>query len=352
MAVLVLAYAHRLFRADAHALPAAKAFLLVDKDGDAVLVSFAVARGAAHGQVFDGSAKACHLMALEMGEDDHGRCMGDFCGDAHRLEVLGVDGDRDFIGAEKAVGNDDRGVDYAWCKAVAQGGVEVVDGVLFDKKEHVLIKALPTFYSASYQVPEGVTAIGDYAFDACGNLTSVTLPEGLRYIGECAFNCTGLTSVKIPEGVTKIAAQAFGNTQKLTSIEIPDSVRVIGDAAFTFCLNLTSITLPKSLTYLGKNVFNEVPLTSIEIPEGVTVIHQGTFSYSHELTSITLPETLVSIEDYAFQYSHLDTITFPASLTYIDENAFYYTSLDSANVVAGSYAETWAKKHRITCVYR
>lgn len=39
-------------------------------------------------------------------------------------------------------------------------------------------------------IPEGVTSIGDYAFDYCTALTSVTIPEGITTIGTYAFfNC-------------------------------------------------------------------------------------------------------------------------------------------------------------------
>ena len=55
-----------------------------------------------------------------------------------------------------------------------------------------------------------VTSIGEYAFQNCTNLTSITIPEGVTSIGSSAFYyCTGLTSVTIPEGVTSIGGRAF-----------------------------------------------------------------------------------------------------------------------------------------------
>ena len=46
----------------------------------------------------------------------------------------------------------------------------------------------------SVTLPQGLTTIGDWAFDGCTGLTSVTLPDSLTTIGDCAFyGCTGLT---------------------------------------------------------------------------------------------------------------------------------------------------------------
>ena len=41
-----------------------------------------------------------------------------------------------------------------------------------------------------------VTAIGDYAFECCTNLTSIVIPDGVTTIGFCAFHdCDSLTGI-------------------------------------------------------------------------------------------------------------------------------------------------------------
>ena len=61
----------------------------------------------------------------------------------------------------------------------------------------------------SVVVREGVTSIGDEAFNGCTGLTSVTFPEGLTSIGERAFyGCTRLTSVTVPDSA-QLGFQAF-----------------------------------------------------------------------------------------------------------------------------------------------
>ena len=69
-------------------------------------------------------------------------------------------------------------------------------------------------------------------------------PGGKAYsINQYAFwNCKNLTSITIPSSVTSIGEYAFYGCKSLTSITIPSSVTSIGDGAFYYCTNLTSIT--------------------------------------------------------------------------------------------------------------
>ena len=88
-------------------------------------------------------------------------------------------------------------------------------------------------------VDYAVTSIGEYAFEYCGGLTSITIPESVTNIGNSAFyDCSNLTSITIPESVTNIGNNAFSNCSNLTSIAIPESVTNIGKRAFYNCSQL------------------------------------------------------------------------------------------------------------------
>ena len=64
-----------------------------------------------------------------------------------------------------------------------------IDGVLFEKPTRTLICYACAFTAESYTVPQGIQAIGDFAFAFCASLTSITLPDSLTSIGDWAFYC-------------------------------------------------------------------------------------------------------------------------------------------------------------------
>ena len=96
--------------------------------------------------------------------------------------------------------------------------------------------------ATSFEIPEGTTSIGYYAFAYCLSLASIIIPDGVTLIGEGAFgNCTSLTSITIPDSVASIGEFAFYNCTGLTSITIPSSVTSVEYSMFGDCTNLTEI---------------------------------------------------------------------------------------------------------------
>lgn len=100
--------------------------------------------------------------------------------------------------------------------------------------------------------------LGDYVFNGCSGLTSLTLPSSVTKIGCYALlNCIGLTSLTLPSSVTEIGEGAFLNCRGLTNFTIPSGVTSIGHGAFFCCYGLISLTIPSSVTAIGSQAFND-----------------------------------------------------------------------------------------------
>ena len=175
-----------------------------------------------------------------------------------------------------------------------------IDGVLFNKDKTEIIKYPAKKKETSYDIPNDVTYIGDYAFEDCSSLTNITIPNSVTRIRYNAFeNCRNLTSITIPDTVTEIGSYAFYKCSSLTNITIPNSVTSIENQTFFSCENLTSITIPNSITSIGDRAFYECSsLTSITIPDTVTEIGSYAFYKCSSLTNITIPEGVTSISEY------------------------------------------------------
>ena len=223
----------------------------------------------------------------------------------------------------------------------------------------------------SITIPENITNIENMAFHICTNLESINvdvnnniyssidgvlfnkeqdkiiffpdnrfdsyeIPDSVTSIGDMAFyGCDNLTNIIIPDSVTSIGNGAFYGCYNLTNIIIPDSVTSIENYAFSGCANFTSITIPDSVTSIGESAFSACfILTSITIPDSVTSISDETFSKCYKLTDIIIPNSVTSIGNMAFYACvNLTNITIPNSVTSIGNKAFYgCTNLTSITI--------------------
>lgn len=92
-------------------------------------------------------------------------------------------------------------------------------------------------------IEEGITRIGDSAFEQCYHLQKATLPNTVEYIGFQSFLCAGLVRISIPEGVTEIRDHAFNFCEHLQFAELPESLQRLQNGTFNMCNVLHSLKI-------------------------------------------------------------------------------------------------------------
>ena len=219
------------------------------------------------------------------------------------------------------------------------GNIQIPDGVII---ENGVLKKWPCDKipdDGKVVIPNGVTEIGDRAFEGCSELSAIEIPNSVNEIGYAAFrHCKALKSITIPSNVETIYNEAFNDCSALTSVTIANGVRNIWDYVFAYCSSLTKIVVPDSVRNMGKGVFlNCSALESAKLSEKVTTIENSTFYNCYSLKSVAFSSNLTSVGDFAFRNcKSLTTITFPKTISSI---SFYYlfsgcTNLKTVNIKA------------------
>jgi len=138
----------------------------------------------------------------------------------------------------------------AWCRIVFK---QPIDNPLY--YAHNLF--LNNVEVKDLVIPDGVTAINDFAFYGLSGISSLTIPEGVSTIGNAAFcGCSGLVTASLPNSVTVLGPGAFQGCSNLTTVNIPSGVSLIDGFLFYGCEKLSQITIPAGVTEVRNDIFN------------------------------------------------------------------------------------------------
>lgn len=192
----------------------------------------------------------------------------------------------------------------------------------------------------------GSGKIESETFSMWKTITSVIIEEGITEVGEKAFQyCDMIESISLPSSLTKIDRYAFMWCKSLKTINLPETLTVIGEGAFSYCQAMESITIPNSVSTLGTSLFNECKsLKNVTLPNNLTTLPEKTFWYCEALTYISIPNSVTVIGDYAFSHcKKMESISIPTGATKIGSNAFSYCEVLNELIIPEGVTElgTW-----------
>ena len=217
-------------------------------------------------------------------------------------------------------------------------------------------------------VADGITRLGENAFNNCTTLVSVHLPDewwllgniggdagagvfsgcyNIKYvnysmydIAEDWFNFENgkLTILGYPSGYTyqySITWQDMGFSALVLSVEFDCSPTYLDVGWFSECYNLKEITIPESVTSIGALTFwGCYNITSIVIPEDVTTLGEGAFSQCTALKSVVIGESVRSYDGSFDGCTSLVDVTIRSPYTYTNfSNNYVFGRLGSITTV-------------------
>ena len=233
----------------------------------------------------------------------------------------------------------------------------------FTVEDGVLLRY--TGSAASVNVPDGVYAIGDGAFEGNTAVKTVNLPSTVYTVGNRAFyHCSSLTTVTgsavtsvgvfafndtpyfehstaefftlgscllwyngtearvtLPEGIVSIAPFAFLRYEGLTAFSAPSGLVSVGEGAFYECKALSSVSLPATVSYIGASAFDRTAYLSratgfVTLGDGILIRYAGTE------TAVTVPSGVRRIAAGAFSGNQtVITLSIPSSVYSVDGGA-------------------------------
>ncbi len=184
----------------------------------------------------------------------------------------------------------------------------------------------------SYYIKEYIGTGGAVTIPATVNGKPVT-----KIYTEVFCERSDVTSITLPEGLQYIGNKAFAETS-ITTLSLPNSITGVGDMAFASCPALTSISIGSGSLTVGTSAFSKCPnLASITVASGNTSLkavgdvllsYSGTELYvcapkGATTGNYSVPSGVKFVNDNAFAYcNQLTGITFPSSMVSSDDDLF------------------------------
>ena len=172
-----------------------------------------------------------------------------------------------------------------------------------------------------------LTAVGNFAFYDCTDVTAVTIPSAVKSIGNYAFQNTSISALEVD--IETIGTRAFSGNKSLASLTIGPNVKSIDGYAFENCTALESVTYnatacePTSGAQYSYIFYGCNHAATLTIGAGVTSLPNYLFRGFTGLKEVTIPATVTALGRYVFADCNLDRLVIEDSTTPLSYNGQY-----------------------------
>lgn len=130
------------------------------------------------------------------------------------------------------------------------------------------------------------------------DIKKVVVQEGVTSLAEyICWDFANLQEVTLPKSLTKLGKQCFKLCTALKSITLPDNITLIEESAFEGCSALETVTFPKNLKEVSEKAFYSCKLKKVDLSQTqVETIGMGAFAHNEQCKEVYLPKTLKTFE--------------------------------------------------------
>ena len=237
---------------------------------------------------------------------------------------------------------------------------------------HAIAQETVTVDNIRYYIDNGEATIAMQDEALSGD---IAIPESITNKGRSytvvratngAFQNSDITSITLPNSITSLGNNCFSLCNNLISVKLPDNITSLGDYTFQSCNKLSSIKLPSTLTSLGEYCFSHCDgLTSLLLPNSITTLGEGCFMGCENIETITLPSNITSLPaNCFFLCKELSEITLHEGITSLGQACFSgclsltsiklpksINKIDGGNISGNGCFEDCSNLQEVTCLW-
>lgn len=215
-------------------------------------------------------------------------------------------------------------------KVFMPDSVEKMDNTVFNECENLI----------SIRFSHSLKEIPAHTCSGCLALEKVIIPEGVTNIGDGAFNSGDIpmsySEIKFPKTLKSIEREAFSNNDSVTEISLSDGLESIGTYAFAGNTSLVKVSIGDGITELSEGVFSgDTILKNVSLPYGLKSIGKFVFEKDKNIEELYIPETVESIQNNIFWNTHSTVTIYSSKEDASGDNSAAYDYVESVNSQGG-----------------